>query len=193
MIRKAFVAMMMTLALSTGLFAQDTTMGATGQGGAGTMMSAPAAGNTDSMMKAPAAGNTDSMMSASGTGGGGAMKADPETGNMLRMAGSTGHKVLFTTLPAAEALAAKGPTVLMFAADWCPICQADLKDINAHGSRLGGITVVVVDYDKAADLKSRYGITYQHTYVQIDAMGKKLGVWSGGGVDGILSHVDKMM
>jgi len=191
--RKALVAaVVITLALSANLFAQDKMVGATGQGGADSMMSAPASGSADTMMKAPASGNTDTMMSASGTGKGGSMAADPETGRMLRMAGSTGHKVLFTTLEAAEALAAKGPTVLMFAADWCPICQADLKDINAHGSRLGAITVVVVDYDKAADLKSRYGITYQHTYVQIDPMGKKLGVWSGGGVDAILSHVNKM-
>jgi hypothetical protein len=35
--------------------------------------------------------------------------------------------------------------VLLFAADWCPYCQADLKDINANGSRLGGVTIVVVD------------------------------------------------
>ena len=49
-----------------------------------------------------------------------------------------------------------------------------------------------MDYDKAADLKNRYDITYQHTYVQIDGMGRKLGVWSGGGVDGILSHVNRM-
>ena len=131
------------------------------------------------------------MMSASGTDRGGSVSADPETGRMLRTAMSTGQKVLFSTLRAAEAIAANGPAVLMFAADWCPICQADLKDINAHGSRLGDVTVVVVDYDKSADLKTRYGITYQHTYVQIDAMGRKLGVWSGGGVDGILSHVNR--
>jgi thiol-disulfide isomerase/thioredoxin len=178
--RKAFFAIVaITVAFSTNLFAQDKMMGADGQGGAGTMMSPPAAGSTDSMMR------------TTGTDKGG-MAADPRTGNMLRTAGSTGHKVLFSTLDAAEALAAKGPTVLMFAADWCPICQADLKDINANGSRLGSITIVVVDYDKAAELKSRYGITVQHTYVQIDAEGKKLAIWSGGGVDGILSHVDRM-
>lgn len=130
------------------------------------MMSATGQGGVDAMMSAPASGGADSMMS--------------------------GRKVLFSTLNEAQALAAKGPTVLMFSADWCPICRADLKDMDAQGARLGDITVVVVDYDKETDLKTRYGVTYQHTYVQIDAKGRKLGVWSGGGVDGILSHVDRM-
>jgi thiol-disulfide isomerase/thioredoxin len=179
--RKVFFAIVaITVAFSTNLFAQDKMVGANGQLGVGTMLSPPAAGSADSMMR------------ATGTDNGGSMAADPRTGSMLRTAGSTGNKVLFSTLDAAEALAAKGPTVLMFAADWCPICQADLKDINANGSRLGNIAIVVVDYDKAAELKSRYGITVQHIYVQIDAKGKKLAIWSGGGVDGILSHVDKM-
>ena len=126
----------------------------------------------DNMMSAPAASGADAMMRAP--------------------AASTGRKVIYTTLKAAQALAAKGPTVLMFAADWCPVCQADLKEINAEGSRLGNITVVVVDFDKAADLKARYGVTYQHTYVRIDAMGRNVAMWSGGGVEGILSHVDRM-
>ena len=93
----------------------------------------------------------------------------------------------------AEALAANDPTVLFFAADWCPYCQADLKDINANGSRLGKVNVVVVDYDKSAELKAKYGITVQDTYVQIDPMGAKLAIWSGGGVDGILKNLVKPM
>jgi thioredoxin 1 len=143
----------------------------------------------DAMMAAPEAG-TDMMSPPAKDSG--AMMADPKAGSTLRFAAGTGHKVNFTTLKAAQAVAAKGPAVLMFAADWCPRCQADLRQISAEGARLGNITVVVVDYDKAVDLKARYGITYQHTYVQIDAMGKKLAAWSGGGVDGILSHVDRM-
>jgi thiol-disulfide isomerase/thioredoxin len=117
------------------------------------------------------------------------MKADPKVGNQLRYAPSSGTKVIFTTLDAAKALAGKRPTVLFFAADWCPYCQADLRDINANGDRLGDVVIVVADYDKTADLKAKYGITVQNTYVQIDANGKQKAVWAGGGVDGILSHL----
>jgi thiol-disulfide isomerase/thioredoxin len=137
------------------------------------------------------------MKSSTGAGGTGSMMlsstatADPKIGSELRFARSTGKKVIFTTLEAAEALAAKAPTVLLFAADWCPTCQADLTDINANGSRLGNITIVVVDYDQERQLEKTYGVTVQHTYVQIDARGVKLGAWNGGGVDGILAHAKR--
>jgi len=130
-------------------------------------------------------GNATTMMSAN------PMKADPVVGNQLRNAPSSGTKVIFTTLEAAEALAAKQPTVLFFAADWCPYCQADLRDINANGSRLGDVAIVVADYDSASELKAKYGITVQDTFVQIDATGAQKAIWRSGGegVDGILSHI----
>ena len=55
------------------------------------------------------------------------------------------------------------------------------------------MNVVVVDYDKSAELKAKYGITVQDTYVQIDSMGAKLAIWNGGGVDGILKNLVKPM
>lgn len=156
------------------------------------MMSAPpTTGSTDSMMAPalPAMGSAMSYDSLKKAG----MLADPITGSRLRKAPGTGRKVLFTNLQDAVALAKKGPTVLFFSADWCPSCQADLRDINALGSRLGTITIVVVDYDHSADLKAMYGITVQDSFVQIDAKGGKLGAWNGGGVEGVLSHVKKVM
>ncbi len=139
-----------------------------------------------SMMKSAASsGGTGSMMSSN------AMSADPKVGSELRVATSTGHKVIFTDIEAAKMLAAKGPTILFFAADWCPYCQTDLKDINANGSRLGNVTIVVVDYDKERELEKTYGVTVQDTFVQIDSAGARLVAWNGGGVDGILSRVKR--
>jgi peroxiredoxin len=100
----------------------------------------------------------------------------------------TGGKVSFTDLDAARAIAAKGPAVLFFYADWCPTCQAAIKDINEHINRLDDITVVVVNYDKARNLKEKYMVTYQHTFVQIDENGEKIAVWNGGGVSDILKN-----
>ena len=150
----------------------------------GMMTATPSmSGNEENSMMAPAQPSSGSaMMSSTAT-------ADPAVGNQLRFAMSTGKKVIFTSLMAAEDIAARGPAVLFFAADWCPYCQADLRDINANGSRLGAATVIVLNYDKVADLKTKYGITAQDTFVQIDAKGNKLAVWNGGGVDGILSHL----
>jgi thiol-disulfide isomerase/thioredoxin len=97
--------------------------------------------------------------------------------------------VIFTDLAAVRELAKKRLVVLFFAADWSPTCQAALDDINANGSRLKDIAVVVVDYDKARELKSQYRVTVQHTFVQIDADGGKLAAWNGGGVDMIVKSV----
>jgi thioredoxin 1 len=106
---------------------------------------------------------------------------------------SSGGKVDFTSLEDARTRAAKGPTVLLFAADWCPTCQAALKDITSREASLGDVSVLVVDYDRRGDLKRMYGVTYQHTFVQIDAKGGKTVVWSGGGVDEILRRVMRGM
>jgi hypothetical protein len=64
-----------------------------------------------------------------------------------------------------------------------------MKQIDERSHELGDITLVVVNYDRAGDLKKKYGVTYQHTYVQIDRDGEKIALWSGGGVDGILKKV----
>jgi len=108
---------------------------------------------------------------------------------MMMMSAARPNKVLFTDLKAAQMLAAEGPTVLFFSADWCPTCQAAMKELDGEAARLGDITVVVVNYDRASDLKRKYGISYQHTYVQIDAEGNKIALWSGGGIDGVLKNV----
>jgi thiol-disulfide isomerase/thioredoxin len=137
-----------------------------------------------SMMSTSAANNGVAGMSAAVT-----PAADSAVGHQLRVARSTGHKVIFTTLDAALALAAKGPTILFFAADWCPYCQADLKDINTHGNKISDVSIIVVDYDTARDLENTYGVTVQDTFVQIDAKGVKLAIWNGGGVDGIKTRL----
>jgi len=99
-------------------------------------------------------------------------------------------KVTYTTLDDARALAAEVPTVLFFAADWCPTCRAAFRDLDANGAKLGNRKIVVVDYDTSAELKKRYGVTYQHTWVWIDATGKALATWNGGGVTEILERVN---
>lgn len=73
-----------------------------------------------------------------------------------------------------------GKVVLFFRASWCPTCKAADADIRAHlGAIPGNVTILDVDYDTHADLKKKYGVTYQHTFVQVDAQGNALKKWSG--------------
>jgi thiol-disulfide isomerase/thioredoxin len=71
-----------------------------------------------------------------------------------------------------------GDVVLFFNADWCPTCQATVASLDADGVP-DGLTVVSVDFDDSDALRQRYGVTVQHTYVQVDADGQELATFTG--------------
>lgn len=72
-----------------------------------------------------------------------------------------------------------GRTVLFFDASWCPDCQK-LKNAlrSEHDVIPADVTVVDVDYDSHNDLRKQYGVTMQHTFVEVDAQGNKVSSWS---------------
>ena len=82
-------------------------------------------------------------------------------------------------------------TVLFFHAPWCPTCRAAEKDILARRSALPeGLTIVKVDYDSATELKQKYGVTRQSTFVQVDAGGAELAQFQDAiSVDAIVSQL----
>ncbi len=70
--------------------------------------------------------------------------------------------------------------VLFFRASWCPTCRAVDADIKANISKIpGSLAILDVDYDNSASLKQKYGVTYQHTFVQVDKDGNLIKKWSG--------------
>jgi len=70
--------------------------------------------------------------------------------------------------------------VLFFDASWCPTCKAVKKDINANLSNIpNSLSILDVDYDNSVELKKKYGVTYQHTFVQVDKDGNLIKKWSG--------------
>lgn len=68
--------------------------------------------------------------------------------------------------------------VLFFAAPWCPTCRETDENLTAEGVP-AGLTVVRTDYDTETDLRQKYGVTVQHTFVQVDEMGTQLAKFSG--------------
>jgi thiol-disulfide isomerase/thioredoxin len=79
------------------------------------------------------------------------------------------------------ASAQTGNVVLFFKANWCPSCRTLDADIKSNLSSIpSDLTVLEVDYDKSADLKKKYGVTTQHTLVQVDKDGNMIKKWSGG-------------
>lgn len=64
-----------------------------------------------------------------------------------------------------------GEKVLFFHAPWCSQCRSIEKGIISDGVP-DGLTIVKVDYDSNQDLRQKYGVTLQTTFVKIDDQGE---------------------
>ncbi len=126
----------------------------------------------DKMMKEDATGKDDAMME--GKEGTMMDKADDQA--MMKMGGQ------YMPYDASKlAFAKEGKVVLFFNASWCPTCKAIDADIKASIKDIPANTLILsVDYDSSKDLKVKYGVTTQHTFVQVDANGNSLNKWVGG-------------
>jgi thioredoxin 1 len=81
--------------------------------------------------------------------------------------------------PEKLAKAAEGDVVLFFRASWCPTCKSVDADIKANAGAIPkGVTILDINYDTATALKQKYGVTYQHTFVQVAADGTQIAKWS---------------
>lgn len=82
--------------------------------------------------------------------------------------------------PEKLAMANDGKVVLFFRASWCPTCRGLDANIRANlGSIPEGVTILDLNYDTETELKQKYGVTYQHTLVQVDAEGNQIAKWTG--------------
>ena len=89
------------------------------------------------------------------------------------------------------ARAETGDVVLFFHASWCPSCRGLNTSIEGNLKSIPeGVTILKTDYDKETELKKKYGVTYQHTLVQVDKDGNMIKKWSGGSsLDNLLSQI----
>lgn len=70
--------------------------------------------------------------------------------------------------------------VLFFNAAWCSTCKKARDNIESDLSAIpADLTIVVVDFDTAIDLRRTYGVGVQHTFVHIDNQGNQVKKWSG--------------
>jgi len=87
----------------------------------------------------------------------------------------------------AQAISEDGKAVIFFHAGWCPTCQAASKDFEANKEQIpSDVTILKADYDTETELKTKYGVVMQDTFVQVDADGEVLSTWNSGG-EGIKS------
>ncbi len=74
--------------------------------------------------------------------------------------------------------------VYFFAAPWCPTCRsADAEFKTEALSKLpSDVVIVKVDFDSNKELRKKFAINYQHTFVELAPDGSAKQVWVGGGV-----------
>lgn len=176
---------MKKLALGTMLLCAGLTFGMGSQEPKDTMtkddsmMKSDAMAKDDSMMKSDTMSKDDSMMKSDSMMKDDMMKdaMDPSAYNVQGL----GPKVVaFTSEADAQKAAQTKRVVYFFAATWCPDCQATYRDLKANVATLpADVLVVFVNYDKASELKKKYGITSQHTFVAVGPQGEKKKVWAG--------------
>lgn len=81
--------------------------------------------------------------------------------------------------------------VLFFHTDWCPTCVAFEKQVLSE-TIPSWLTIFKVDYDDSNDLKQKYKVLTQTTFVQVDSkwnMIKKWVWWRG--IDSIIEKIQK--
>jgi hypothetical protein len=93
---------------------------------------------------------------------------------------SAGAYISLTDYQASKQLYAASKVVLFFNAKWCSTCKKARSNLEADLSAIpSDLAIVLVDFDSETALKRQYGVTVQHTFVQIDGNGKALAKWSG--------------
>ncbi len=65
--------------------------------------------------------------------------------------------------------------VLFFHASWCPTCKAaDSSLTSMYADGAGKLTTYKINYDTEKALATKYGVTYQHTFVKVDGAGNMI-------------------
>ena len=92
--------------------------------------------------------------------------------------------------------AASNKRVLFFYANWCPTCKPADESFSSNVDKIPqNVSLIRVNYNDSdtdqeeKELAKKYGVTYQHTFVQIDENGNEIGKWNGGKIDELLSNV----
>lgn len=76
----------------------------------------------------------------------------------------------------------RGRTIIFFHANWCPYCKAADAELKANPDQIpSDVTILKADYDTEKQLKQRYNITTQDTFVLIDVDGNEVLKWTSGG------------
>lgn len=70
--------------------------------------------------------------------------------------------------------------VIFFAASWCPSCrELDRNLLSSINEIPDDLIIHKADFDDEVGLRQKYGVTLQHTFVQVDQNGELIKSWNG--------------
>ncbi|MBL8030902.1 MAG: thioredoxin family protein [Candidatus Doudnabacteria bacterium] len=119
-----------------------------------------------------------------------AYEADKSTEVKENVAAKPGEYLDYSPETLKIELAEGHKVVLFFHAPWCPFCKTADAAFKAKLDQIPtNVVVLKTDYDSNSALKQKYGVTYQHTFVQIDANGNMVSKWNGGDVDSLKKYL----
>lgn len=71
--------------------------------------------------------------------------------------------------------------VIFFGATWCPGCRLLVSDITENQDTIpAGLIIHRADFDTDLALRQKYGVTVQHTFVEVNNTGALIKKWNGG-------------
>jgi len=119
-----------------------------------------------------------------------AMVKDGDTMKNADAMVKSGSYVTLADYNANTAKYADSKKVYFFHASWCPICQGIDKEISADMSKIpAGVTLIKTDFDSSTQLRQKYGVTTQYTFVQVDNSGNKTAQWSATSLDKVIAGI----
>jgi pentapeptide MXKDX repeat protein len=92
---------------------------------------------------------------------------------------ASGSYVTLADYSANEAKYADSKKVYFFHASWCPICRSIDEEITGDTSKIPAkVTIIKTDFDSATELRKKFGVSTQYTFVEVDAAGNEVSQWS---------------
>lgn len=77
--------------------------------------------------------------------------------------------------------------VYFFHASWCSTCKAANDEFTSQRDTIpSDVMLFKTDYDTENELKRKYNVTYQHTFVYVDQNNKEIKKWNGGGIEELI-------
>ncbi|MFA6466685.1 MAG: thioredoxin family protein [Patescibacteria group bacterium] len=74
-----------------------------------------------------------------------------------------------------------GKVVLFFQALWEPTCKFLDRNLDSQLANFpNGLVILKLNYDAELELKEKYGVSVEHTLVQVDSQGNEIAKWTGG-------------